>query len=106
MIITTTPSIQGKEITRYHGLVFGEVILGANAFKDFKAGLTNIFGGRSGAYEKELQEARLTAIEEMRNNAEKTGADAVVGVQVGYEVIGLAGNNMLMVTVCGTAVSV
>lgn len=106
MIITTTHSIQGKEISRYYGLVFGEVILGANALKDFKAGLTNIFGGRSGAYEKELQQARLTALEEMGTNAEKVGANAVVGVQVGYEVIGLSGNNMLMVTVSGTAVSV
>ena len=97
MIITTTHTIQGKTITDYRGIVFGEVIVGANIFKDVKASLTNFFGGRSGAYEESLMEARGAALKEM-------GASAIVGMLVNYQVIGVSGNNMLMVTTCGTAV--
>jgi uncharacterized protein YbjQ (UPF0145 family) len=105
MIITTTPSIEGKRIKVYKGIVVGEVISGVDFIKDFAAGLTNIFGGRSRSYEGELIEARENAIKEMQDRAEKMGANAVVGVNLDYEVLG-AGNNMLMVTVSGTAVVV
>lgn len=103
MIITTTPSIDGKRIIEYKGIVFGEIISGVNFVKDFAAGLTNFFGGRSGSYEGELIEARENAISEMQNRASAMGANAVVGVDVDYEVLG-TGNNMLMVTASGTAV--
>jgi len=103
MIITTTPSIEGKQIVEYKGIVFGEVISGVNAIKDFKAGLSNIFGGRSGTYENELIQARENALKEMSDRASQTGANAVVAVDVDYEVLG-ADNGMLMVTACGTAV--
>jgi len=103
MIITTTPGIEGKQITQYLGIVFGEVISGVNFIKDFKAGLTNFFGGRSGSYEKELIAARESAISEMAEKAARLGANAVVGVDIDYEVLG-ADNGMLMVTVSGTAV--
>jgi uncharacterized protein YbjQ (UPF0145 family) len=105
MIITTTPSVEGKKITDYKGIVFGEVISGVDFIKDFAAGLTNFFGGRSGSYEGELIEAREKAISEMIDRAESFGANAVVGVDVDYEVLGQA-NNMLMVTASGTAVVV
>lgn len=104
VIVTTTHAVEGKKIGRYLGIAFGEVIVGANFFKDFKAGLTNFFGGRSGAYEEELQRARDKALAEMEARASALGADAVVGMLVNYEVIGSNGQNMLMVTVCGTAV--
>ncbi len=104
MIITTTHTIQGKTITDYRGIVFGEVIVGANIFKDVKATLTNFFGGRSGAYEESLMEAREAALKEMKMRAMALGATAVVGMLVNYQVIGVSGNNMLMVTTCGTAV--
>jgi uncharacterized protein YbjQ (UPF0145 family) len=103
MIITTTPSIEGKTIIEYKGVVFGEVISGVNFIKDFAAGLSNFFGGRSGTYEEELIQARENAMREMENRARQIGADAVVGVDVDYEVLG-ADNGMLMVTVSGTAV--
>lgn len=104
MIITTTPSIEGKTITEYKGVVFGEVISGVNFIKDFTAGLSNFFGGRSSTYEEELITARENAMREMENRARQLGADAVVGVDVDYEVLG-ADNGMLMVTVSGTAVN-
>lgn len=104
MIITTTPTIEGKTITEYHGIVFGEVITGVNFIKDFAAGLTNFFGGRSGSYEDELLQARENALKEMEDRARQLGADAVVGVDVDYEVLGTS-NNMLMVTASGTAVN-
>jgi uncharacterized protein YbjQ (UPF0145 family) len=103
MIITTTPSVEGKKIIEYKGIVFGEVVSGVDFIKDFAAGLTNFFGGRSGSYEGELIEARQNAISEMINRAVNMGANAVVGVDIDYEVLGEA-NNMLMVTASGTAV--
>lgn len=105
MIITTTPTIEGKTISQYHQIVFGEVITGINLFKDFGAGLTNIFGGRSQGYEEELIQARYQALEELGQAAKKVGANAVVGVDVDYEVLG-SDNGMLMVSVSGTAVTV
>lgn len=104
MILTTTPSVEGRTITAYHGIVFGEVISGVNFVKDFTAGLSNFFGGRSGTYEDELLSARTQALAELEHRAAQLGADAVVGVDVDYEVLG-ANNGMLMVTVSGTAVS-
>jgi len=103
MIITTTPHIEGKTIKSYKGIVVGEVITGVDFVKDFAAGLTNFFGGRSQSYEGELVEAREQAIREMQDRAEKLGANAIVGVDIDYEVLG-SGNNMLMVNVSGTAV--
>ena len=105
MIITTTPSIEGKRIVGYKGVVFGEVISGINFIKDFAAGLSNFFGGRSGSYEGELIEARDQALAEMQKRAETLGANAVVGVDMDYEVLGQRGN-MLMVTASGTAVRI
>jgi len=105
MIITTTPTVEGKKIIDYKGIVFGEVISGVDFIKDFAAGLTNFFGGRSGSYEGELIEAREKALAEMTDRALSLGANAVVGVDVDYEVLG-QGNNMLMVTASGTAVVV
>lgn len=101
MIITTTPSVEGRRITAYHGIVVGEAILGANVFRDLFAGITDIIGGRSGAYEQELGKARSTALQEMEDRARSMGANAVVGVDLDYEVI----NNMLMVSASGTAVT-
>lgn len=103
MICTTTPSIDGKKILEYRGIVFGEVISGVDFIKDFAAGLSNFFGGRSGTYEEELIQARESAISEMEQRARNLGADAVVGVKLDYEVLG-ANNGMLMVTASGTAV--
>ncbi|WMJ87737.1 putative heavy metal-binding protein [Anaerocolumna sp. MB42-C2] len=103
MIITTTPSVEGKTILEYKGVVFGEVISGVNFIKDFTAGLSNFFGGRSGTYEEELIQARENAMREMENRARQLGADAIVGVDIDYEVLG-ADNGMLMVTASGTAV--
>ena len=100
MIVTTTPSVEGQRITRYHGIVTGEAILGANIFRDLFASVRDIVGGRSGAYEKELGRARETALREMEERAVLLGAGAIVGVDLDYEVI----NNMLMVTASGTAV--
>lgn len=103
MIVTTTPSIEGKRTVEYKGIVCGEVVTGVNFIKDFAAGLTNFFGGRSGSYEEELIEARVNAIEELKQRAENLGANAVVGIDVDYEVLG-ADNGMLMVSVSGAAV--
>jgi len=100
MIVTTTPSVDGYRITQYRGVVVGEAILGANVFRDIFAGITDIIGGRSGAYEASLAEARSTAIKELEDRAREAGATAVVGVDLDYEVI----NNMLMVSASGTAV--
>ena len=103
MIVTTTPSVEGRRITEYKGVVFGEVIAGVNFVKDFVAGLSNFFGGRSGTYEEELINARQQAMDEREQRAAQLGADAVVGVDIDYEVLG-ADNGMLMVTASGTAV--
>lgn len=103
MIITTTPHVEDHKIVDYKGIVFGEVVNGVDFVKDFAAGLTNFFGGRSGSYEGELIEARENAIREMENRARQMGANAIVGVDIDYEVLGQA-NNMLMVTASGTAV--
>lgn len=105
MIITTTPNVEGKKVIEYKGIVFGEVISGVDFIKDFTAGLTNFFGGRSGSYEQELIEARVSALREMERRAEAVGANAIVGVDVDYEVLG-QGGNMLMVTASGTAVKI
>jgi uncharacterized protein YbjQ (UPF0145 family) len=101
MIVTTTPTVEGRSIATYHGIVVGEAILGANVFRDIFAGITDIIGGRSAAYEQSLGEARATALRELEERAKALGADAVVGVDLDYEVI----NNMLMVSASGTAVS-
>lgn len=103
MIITTTPAIEGKQIVEYKGVVFGEVISGVNFIKDIAAGLSNFFGGRSASYEEELIQARENAMREMEQRASQLGANAVVGVDIDYEVLG-ADNGMLMVTASGTAV--
>ena len=103
MITTTTPSVEGHNIVEYKGIVFGEVIAGVNVIKDMVAGLSNIFGGRSGTYEEELIRAREQAVREMEQRASTMGANAVVGVDIDYEVLG-ADNGMLMVTASGMAV--
>ena len=105
MITTTTPSIEGKRIVEYRGIVFGEVVSGVNFVKDIAASFSNFFGGRSGSYEEELINARQSAIIEMEQRAQALGANAVVGVDIDYEVLG-ADNGMLMVTASGTAVFV
>ncbi|WP_424943107.1 heavy metal-binding domain-containing protein [Aliiroseovarius crassostreae] len=102
MIVTTTPSVEGRPIKAYHGIVVGEAILGANVFRDVFAAITDIVGGRSGAYEQELGKARDVALQELQDRAREKGANAVVGVDLDYEVI----NNMLMVSASGTAVTV
>ncbi len=104
MIVTTTPQIEGMKVIEYKGIVFGEVITGINAIKDIAAGLTNFFGGRSDSYEGELLQARENALYEMSQRAIERGANAIVGVDFDYEVLGQG--NMLMVTVSGTAVVV
>ncbi len=103
MIVTTTPQIEGKRIVEYRGIVFGEVVSGVDFVRDFAAGLTNFFGGRSNSYEDELMRAREQALAEMQQRAAHLGANAVVGVDIDYEVLG-ANNGMLMVTASGTAV--
>jgi uncharacterized protein YbjQ (UPF0145 family) len=105
MLVTTTPSIEGKRITTYCGVVAGEAILGANLFKDLFAGLRDIVGGRSATYERELQRARDIAMQELQERAQALGANAVVGIDLDYEVLG-QGNGMLMVSASGTAVIV
>ena len=101
MIVTTTNSIEGKKITDYRGIVVGEAIMGANIVRDFFAGITDIVGGRSGAYESKLQDARETALRELEQRARALGANAVIGVDLDYEVVG---DSMLMVSASGTAV--
>jgi uncharacterized protein YbjQ (UPF0145 family) len=103
MLVTTTPTVEGKPIKQYLGLVTGEAILGANVFKDLFAGLRDIVGGRAGAYERELRRAQEIALSEMQQTATSLGANAVVGVDLDYETVG-QGGSMLMVTVSGTAV--
>ena len=103
MILTTTPTIEGRQIVAYKGVVFGEVIAGVDFLRDIAASIRNVVGGRSGSYEEELINAREQAMDEMRQRAEKLGADAVVGIDIDYEVLG-ANNGMLMVTASGTAV--
>lgn len=103
MLILTTPNIEGKRIVSYMGLVSGEAILGANIFKDFFAGIRDIVGGRSAAYERELRKAKEIAIQEMSEEARALGANAVISVDLDYENLGQAGG-MLMVTASGTAV--
>lgn len=105
MILSTTPTLEGKAIREYRGIVVGEAILGANIFKDLFAGIRDIIGGRSGAYEKELARAREIAFEELRERAQALGANAVVGIDIDYEVVGQNGS-MLMVSISGTAVVV
>jgi uncharacterized protein YbjQ (UPF0145 family) len=104
MILTTTPTIDGKRITHYLGVVTGEAVLGANLFRDLFAGIRDIVGGRSGAYEKELRRARDVAFEELQEAAAHLGAHAVVGIDIDYEVLGEK-NGMLMVSISGTAVT-
>ena len=103
MLITTTPTIEGKRIREYRGIVTGEAIMGANIFRDVFAGVRDIVGGRSASYEKELRAARETALAELAANAQQLGANAVVGVDLDYEVLG-QNNGMLMVSVSGTGV--
>ena len=103
MLMTTTPTIEGRRITRYCGVIAGEAILGANIFKDLFAGIRDLVGGRSGTYEKELQRARDIAMKELAERAEELGANAVVGIDLDYEVMGEK-NGMLMVSASGTAV--
>ncbi len=105
MITTTTNTIEGKRIREYLGLVTGEAIMGANVFRDFMAGITDLIGGRSGTYESKLADARETALQEMQDIAQQQGANAVVGIDIDYEVLG-ANNGMLMVTATGTAVKI
>lgn len=103
MIVTTTNSIEGHKITEYRGIVVGEAIMGANVVRDVFASITDIVGGRSGAYESKLQDARDTAMRELRERAAQQGANAVVGIDLDYEVVG---QSMLMVSASGTAVIV
>lgn len=103
MILSTTPTLEGKLIKEYKGIVTGETIIGANAIKDFMAGLTDFFGGRSSTYEKVLIEAKSTALAEMEERARKMGANAIVGIDLDYETLG-TGGGMLMVIASGTAV--
>ena len=105
MLLSTTPTIEGHPITEYHGIVFGEVIAGVNVVKDITASFSNFFGGRSNTYENKLIQARNAALQEMSDRAQQLGANAVVGVDVDYEILG-ANNGMLMVSASGTAVSV
>lgn len=103
MILSTTPTIEGRPIREYKGLVTGETIIGANFVKDFFAGIRDIVGGRSGSYERVLMEARETSIGEMMKRAQQMGANAIVGIDIDYETIGQSGS-MLMVATSGTAV--
>ncbi len=104
MLVLTTNTVEGKKITKYYGLVSGEAIMGANIFKDIFAGIRDIVGGRSAAYEKELRSAKEIAVSEMIEQARALGANAVIGVDLDYETIGGGGGNMLMVSASGTAV--
>ena len=104
MLLTTTNVIDGKQIIKYHGLVSGEAILGANIFRDLFAGIRDIVGGRSAAYEKELRRAKDLAIQEMTEEAQAMGANGIVGIDLDYETVG-QGGSMLMVSANGTAVT-
>jgi len=103
MLITTTNTVEGKKVVKYIGLVTGEAILGANIFKDLFAGIRDIVGGRSEAYEKELRNAKNIAVSEMIDEARSQGANAIIGVDLDYETVG-QGGSMLMVSASGTAV--
>lgn len=103
MILTTTPTVEGRTIREYKGVVFGEVISGVNFFRDIAASIRDLVGGRSGSYEEELINARSQAMDEMAERAVRLGADAVIGIDIDYEVLGEKGG-MLMVTASGTAV--
>lgn len=103
MLLTTTPMIEGKRITQYCGIVAGEAVLGVNVLKDLFAGIRDFVGGRSGIYEKELQRARDIALNELKDKAKELGANAVIGIDIDYEVLGKE-NGMLMVSASGTAV--
>ena len=105
VIVTTTPSVEGRKITEYKGIVTGEAIMGANIFKDLFAGIRDIVGGRSATYERELRRAREMAMAEVQQAALEMGANAVVGIDIDYETVG-TNASMLMVTVSGTAVVV
>lgn len=105
MLLTTTPTVEGRRIVTYYGVVTGETIIGANVMRDFLAGIRDFFGGRSGAYEEVLREAKNTALEEMSREAQRLGANAVVGIDLDYETVGASGS-MLMVTCSGTAVRI
>lgn len=105
MQVTTTPNIEGKRITKYCGVVAGEAILGTNILKDLFAGIRDFVGGRSATYERELQNAREIALKELQERAQQLGANAVVGIDLDYEVLGQS-NGMLMVSASGTAVIV
>jgi uncharacterized protein YbjQ (UPF0145 family) len=105
MIVTTTPNVEGKRITKYCGVITGEAILGANVIKDLFAGIRDIVGGRSATYERELQRAREIALAELQERAERAGANAVIGVDLDYETVGQSGG-MLLVSASGTAVTV
>lgn len=103
MLVTTTNNLEGKKIEEYYGIVIGEAVMGANVFKDIFASIRDIVGGRSGSYEDELTKARKIAFAELTEEARGMGANAVVGVDIDYEVVGSQGS-MLMVSICGTAV--
>ncbi len=103
MLVTTTTSVEGRHVREYRGLVMGEAILGANVFRDFFAGIRDIVGGRSATYERGLAEARQVAMQEMEQRASELGANAVIGIDIDYEVLG-QNNGMLMVSVSVTAV--
>ena len=103
MLLTTTNTIEGKQIVQYYGIVTGETIIGANLFKDFFAGIRDIVGGRAGSYESVLREAKDTALQELCERAMQLGANAVIGIDLDYETVG-ANGSMLMVTAAGTAV--
>lgn len=105
MLILTTPSIEGKKITEYHGLVTGESLLGANVYKDLFSGVRDVVGGRTSAYEEELKKARTIALDSMTEKATEKGANAVIGVRLAYQNLGGTMGNTIMVTVFGTAVS-
>ena len=105
MIISTTPSLEGKRITNYYGVVTGETIIGANLFRDLFAGIRDIVGGRASSYEKVLREAKDAALKEMSERAEAIGANAIVGVDLDYETVG-SNSSMLMVTASGTAITI
>lgn len=105
MLITTTPNIEGKRITKYYGIVTGETIIGANIFRDFFASIRDIVGGRSNSYEEVLRKAKDSALREMEDQAMRLGANAVIGVDLDYETVGQNGS-ILMVTASGTAVFV
>lgn len=104
MLFSTTTTLQDKKLVKYIDVVTGETILGANVIKDFFAGFTDFFGGRSNAYESTIEEARITAMKEMEEKARKLGANGIVGIDIDYETIGRQSSSMLMVAVSGTAV--